>query len=691
MEERFKQLFAIKEDLYTDNSPVIIEKGVLLLDTKSNKILIQMKFCNIAEKPFKALYILFNTYDTSNVQMSPVEYKYLDINVDYGKSFGTDKAIILENNLVRSFEISKYSVVYENNEIETFSNPFLQLPDSDFLQAKFADEELIKQYCIETSKYSKCVPIQYKNIWKCACGKWNSQDVCWNCKVSKEDIFDRLADSALIMNKEKRLEQEKINKENQEKQRVQAEKEEQIKKKRIRNIIIAGSVLVVGGVLYTSFVQPYITYQHGKKLLSEKKYDDSIAELAKVDEYKDAKTLIDDAYYQKGESLLKEQKYDEAEQIFESLNNYKMTRETKKQKGLYLLEQKEYDAAEEIFKDLDDSEMCNEVDYQRALDYISQKEYSKAENLLKWLKNRGYKDSEEQYNEAKYQEGVRFMNAENYPSASAVFQNIKEYKDALAKWGECQYRLGMDEILKKKYDEAIAYFKNVLEKDTTPENIEKVREQINECYYQNGLALMEKEEYQKAADSFSNIKDYKDAKDKMQFCENTLKRKNVETLFPTIKFGVSPKKIKKEFGKPDNTSTMDKTSYREEQYVYSYKKYCEISGIPGTLDFKFERKKDNNKWGLAHVEWNVSSQALTLEAYELILKYLENSWGYSTNKYLEDEYLNYNYNQTTNEIESVYSKNAVWKKKNYGIDYNSLMAGGRIKSASICVYADKME
>lgn len=44
--------------------------------------------------------------------------------MDYGKSFGADKAIILENNLVRSFEISKYSVVYEDNEIQTFSDPF---------------------------------------------------------------------------------------------------------------------------------------------------------------------------------------------------------------------------------------------------------------------------------------------------------------------------------------------------------------------------------------------------------------------------------------------------------------------------------------------------------------------------------------------------------------------------------------
>lgn len=259
---RFKQLYQLKERLYAEGGPVIIEKGALLLDTKFNKLLIQLKFYNIAENPFKALYISFNTYDTSNEQLLPVEYKYLDIEVDYGKSFGMDKAIILENNLVRSFEISKYSVVYEDNEIQTFSNPFLQLPDSDLLQTKFKDEELVKQYCIETSKYSKYVPIQYKGIWKCACGKWNSKNVCWNCKEIKGDIFRKLTDPRLITNKEARLEQERINKELQEAQRIKEKQEEKDKEKKQKeknkNIIIASVIGIVGCICIIFGVYSYI-------------------------------------------------------------------------------------------------------------------------------------------------------------------------------------------------------------------------------------------------------------------------------------------------------------------------------------------------------------------------------------------------------------------------------------------------
>lgn len=262
MEERFKRLFNIKENLYVENSPVILEKGVLLLDTKSNKLLIQLKFYNIANKPFKALYVSINTYDTSAQQMASVEYKYLDLNVDYGKNFGTDKAIILNDNTVRSFEIDKYSIVYNDNGIQTFSSPFFQLPDSEVLQNKFADEELVRQYRIETSRYSQYVPMQYKDIWKCACGKWNSKDICWNCRVTKEDILVKLTDPKLVASKEIRLEQERIRKELQESQSIKEEQEEKIKEKKQaeknKNIVIASVIGIVGCICIIFGVYSYI-------------------------------------------------------------------------------------------------------------------------------------------------------------------------------------------------------------------------------------------------------------------------------------------------------------------------------------------------------------------------------------------------------------------------------------------------
>ena len=599
MEERFKKLFETEEDLYTDGSPIILEKGVLLLDTKSNKLVIQMKFCNISEKPFKALYISFDTYDTSDVQMSPVEYKYLDLNVDYGRSFGADKAIILENSIVRSFKVNKYSVVYDDNEIKTFSPPFSQLPDSDFLQNKFTNEELIKQYCIETSRYSKYVPIQYGNIWKCSCGKWNSKYVCWNCKVLKKDIFGKISDPELTANKEKRLEQEAFDKEIQEAQRIKDQKAEQIKRKRMRNIAIAGCVLVVGGILYSSFVQPYITYQHGKKLLSEKKYDDSIAEFAKVEGYKDAQSLIDDAYYQKGESLLKEKKFD-------SLNNYKLTKEAKYQKGLYLLEQKEYDAAKEIFKELDDTEMRNEANYQKALDYVSQKRYDKAELLFRELKNRAYKDSEDQYYSVKYQEGIGFMDAKNYSSASSVFQNIKEYKDALSKWGECQYLLGRENVSQKKYDKALGYFQRIIDNNAGGDNQETINEIINECYCKKAEIYIKKGDKEAAKNILNSISESDESKELMMKMAMFDLQKMTEFCYK----GALLQTILDKYGNPDDKSLYRITNSRT-YHCDLYYDNCYFAGMLGTVrlefssetDYEYNESTKNTDFKLGGIEW----------------------------------------------------------------------------------------
>ena len=112
------------------------------------------------------------------------------------------------------------------------------------------------------------------------------------------------------------------------------------------------------------------------------------------------------------------------------------------------------------------------------------------------------------------------------------------------------------------------------------------------------------------------------------------------------------------------------------------------------MSFKFERKEDNNRWGLMRVEWKVSSKAFTPEAYEVVLKCLEKSWGKSVNTHDSDnpnnldEYLinrRYYYNNDINEIEDTYNKTDEWKERNYIADYDNVNVYGQIKKASICV------
>lgn len=110
MTERFKQLFQLEDNLYTDAAPVIIEKGSLLLDKQTNTLLIQLKFHSLSVKKIKALTIRISTYYASGEKHpETVEYQYLDLLVEYGTRFGEKKAILLKEAVIRSFSIDSYS------------------------------------------------------------------------------------------------------------------------------------------------------------------------------------------------------------------------------------------------------------------------------------------------------------------------------------------------------------------------------------------------------------------------------------------------------------------------------------------------------------------------------------------------------------------------------------------------------
>lgn len=204
--ERFKQLYSQREGLYTENAPVIIEKGVLLLDLQTNTVIIQLKFHSISEKRINALKIRIITYYTSGEMCSEtVEYEYLDLLVENGGIFGADKAILLKDKTIRSFSIESYNVVFSDKTVETIREPFKQLPASKELQEEWINVELQKQYRLETTEYSKYVPIQYGNLWKCACGIWNSRNFCGACHCEKDKIFSKFDVDFLTSSMESRL------------------------------------------------------------------------------------------------------------------------------------------------------------------------------------------------------------------------------------------------------------------------------------------------------------------------------------------------------------------------------------------------------------------------------------------------------------------------------------------------------
>lgn len=663
MEDRFRSLYQLKQELYTEDAPLIIEKGSLLQDMQTNALVIQLKFHSITQKTFKALKVRINTYDVSHILLPEViEYQYLDMSITNGEKFGSNKAILVKNSVVRSFEIKEYSVVYWDNTVKTVQSPFEMLPLSKTLKQEFSNDELEKQYRVETTDQAIYVPIRYDNLWNCTCGEWNKDNICSNCKAKEEIVFKRFNIKLLTEHMEKRLAEEKIIQEREAKLAAEEEKRlEEVRKielakkqKRTKIGLCAAGIIAVVLIfvykIYPNFIEPSMSYNHAKKMLSEKKYDDAVAEFEKLGSYKDAEDMVLQAKYNYAKQLVSNKKYDDAISIFEELKDYKdsedMIKKATYEKANDLLKNGDYKKAKDIFESLGNQEMVVETIFQEVSNLITEKKYDKARNELRWCPY-SIKKNNDNLKELTYQLADAYMNEEEYQSASEIFKDISDYKDSLSKWGKCQIQLGKHYMSKKQNTEAIRRFERVLKEDTTPENIKEANEQIKKC-------------------------------------EEEVNSNKLENIFKNIKFGVTPEVIEKQFGKPDDINSSGEKKSKYEEAKYTYKDCCELDGITGNLTFIFKHSDNTNSLKLTLVNWNSYNEDITYEVYEKILSYLNNVWGTATNQ----ENSKYGWSGTNGIDYFYYLIRDTWNKKNYRTYFCRSEEDETVKECFLGIYAD---
>lgn len=583
-DERFKQLYRLEENLYIDSAPLIVEKGNLLLDRQTDKILIQLKFHSLSEKKIKALTVKLNTYYASGERHpETVEYQYLDLAVEYGDRFGEKKAILLKDNVIRSFTIASYSVVYYDKTVEEIKGVFEPLPFPKTLLGVLKNPELQKQYWLETSKDSMVVPIQYKKLWKCACGEWNLKDTCNACKCQKIKIFSKFNVENLTVAMNERLKKEAAEREEQKRREEEEAKrqeairqEEEIRrKKQIKTIRrIAAPVILVGIFafgIYPGIIKPNMIYKQATELLSEEKYDDAIDVFESLGDYKDSVNMITEAQCLKAKNLVENKKYDKARAIYEVLGKENAEKE---------------------------------VTYQEARDLIDEERFKDAIDLLHSLDD---KKSYDLIKKAKYGYGLQYMKEKNYSSAISIFSNIKEYKDSLEKWGECKYLLGLEYMGSGNYKAAKLLFKEINKAEISEELISKVNEKLNEC--EEILDQNNKQQAEK---------------------ETEISRKNkykIEDIFSQIIFGMTPKEVTEKFGEPDTVENEEANKNRLAECEYQYPNMVEVDDIFGDLTFQFEQPEGNADFQLKRVYWLSPKSDSSREKYEQICSYFNEIWG----------------------------------------------------------------
>jgi len=367
MAERYTRLFRMEPALYTPGSPLVITAGALLKDGQTGQVLVQLKLQSLSDLAIRGVQVQVVGFDISKAEVCREEHQYLDLNVRRDDFFGFKEAILLPVRSVRSFSVRVAAVFFADGS--RYDGPELvwhSIPAQQELIVRLFDVELIRQYQLDTTEASRFVPMEYEDLWLCACGGINhAGETCHKCRQSYADVVRLLDVEQLKTRKTKRLQEEAEREQTDEGRRLS-------RAKRMRRILfLLIPLLLLTGValsaylvsahranLYDEAAIHYLagdyataadiweklgdyrdaaaraaasknsdsqvsSYTRAGKLLENGRYDDAHELYLSLGDYEDSAALAQEALYRKGQELIETGAYEEARALFASLTGYR--------------------------------------------------------------------------------------------------------------------------------------------------------------------------------------------------------------------------------------------------------------------------------------------------------------------------------------------------------------------------------
>ena len=326
MSERDSRLYSLPERLYIENAPLTVAAGALLKDNSTGRVLAQLKFKNICEKPIKAVTVRIQPLDTVSRPLGgTVEFQYLDLNAPRDSEFGQQTPVWLPDAATRSFSVQVIEVAFANNTLWSDSiNIWEPLPAPAPLAERLGDAELARQYRLTYGDACQFAPTEAVDLWYCTCGALNrgNEDKCHTCGRSLSE-YRSIDLKALAAAKDARLKQEAAERAEaqrlaeEQRAREQAEAEERRAReaeaaakaqaaaeahaKKVKKIaMIVTPLVVAAAVLAVLTVKVFIPnskynakYNAAQTMLENGQYEEAMTSFRALGKYKDSRS-----YYQ---------------------------------------------------------------------------------------------------------------------------------------------------------------------------------------------------------------------------------------------------------------------------------------------------------------------------------------------------------------------------------------------------------
>lgn len=415
----------VEKDLnqyYSPRCPVVLTAYAILYDTLERKYGVQLKLKNCSFKKIKSIVVAIRAYDHfGNLSEEIKDCQYVNVNVEYGKDFGTKVFVPLsKDTLIKNIRVVTNRILFDEGDVwDSKEGEILDCKIEYQQLSSLLLEEDIGDYRILLNTRMKYVPYQNNLIWICSCGAVNFDTKnCHVCKAEKDKVFDFLRKGERI----KALEKRKKERNEKEYKLALSYKE----KKDADSILKAISIFEKLG-----------------------EYKDSTEKLT------ECRQLLEEIHREdekQAELLIKEQAEKEKRRAQKRKKTIKILRTVSIIVGIGVML---------VF--ILTKVVLPQVKYKEAEKYMETGQYQEAANTFNELDN--YKDSKKKAEEAEtkylYNKANDYYEKKDYEKAYSIYNELGEYEDSKDYAVECRYQMALDLLAKGKDDDAYSAFQEI--------------------------------------------------------------------------------------------------------------------------------------------------------------------------------------------------------------------------------------
>ena len=485
MSERYTELYRLPSRYCLEGCPLYIEAGTLLKDTETDRVLVQLKICNLSINKVTSCKVTINSFEPNGNFLESVNHQYLDLNVAMGGYFGAQEAIFLSINNARRYDVCITEAVFDNGEVwSSDETKWNELDTPQKISDYYSDQELTEQFYIEAGRQAIYVPRTIYGLYQCSCGTLN-ENTAQRCRFCKKeyDFYNQLLSIDYLKNRvserkeqELKREEEKRIREEEERRKKEEEKKaaelealraaedkkmRQEQKKKKTKIILFVSIPVLFVIIVIAVVVGYNAhrlslYNSAMDLYNAGQYEQAISAFSNLSDYRDSNDKINEAKYGLATQLMNKNEYDRAIELFGEISDYEDSKEKIEQSKLMLAS--EYyangnqKAGDDVLQGMASANNIDEITIKCAKILIDKRHYEQAILLSENIKDEA--ESEEIVISAKCGMASLYTDNGEFEKSRAIIDEIGGSIKNSESLKDAEIKCAIEYIKSEKYEDA---------------------------------------------------------------------------------------------------------------------------------------------------------------------------------------------------------------------------------------------